>query len=180
VIEHDIFRTRREHLQETDFEEASETDDAPATAHESGTNQEEISEDVVASMQTETELGERSATQNDAEVDDHGSMDDNTVNSKGAPSETASVISTATDDLFSPMWIKREAVDLLGRIQQHTTNENASTNGNRYIISGYGFGGLVVKQVNILPCSLTLSFEHANSSRLSFSLIRTPSSTMLR
>lgn len=63
------------------------------------------------------------------------------------PIESSKSVTTVTaHDFFSSAWITREALDLLGRIQEHAPTENGSDR-NTVVLAGYGFGGIVVKQV---------------------------------
>lgn len=72
--------------------------------------------------------------------------------------DVASVISVPTHQ-FSPAWIEKEALALLGTIEQ--TGPTGKTVGqSKVLIAGYGFGGIVVKQV-LMTCSATV-VNHAS------------------
>lgn len=49
-------------------------------------------------------------------------------------------------DTLSPTWTKTEALNLLGRIQQDALSDGPQSQG-KVLLAGYGFGGIVVKQV---------------------------------
>jgi hypothetical protein len=60
--------------------------------------------------------------------------------------DSTSVTSVASHDIFSPAWIEHEALNLLVRIQ-HDAAEKKEGAQKMVLLSGYGFGGFVVKQV---------------------------------
>jgi hypothetical protein len=58
--------------------------------------------------------------------------------------------STTPHDIFSPAWVKNEALYLLERIQQHGLT-SAWSDRSKALLAGYEFGGIVVKQVMPSP-----------------------------
>lgn len=72
--------------------------------------------------------------------------------------DSASVTSMATHQL-SPAWIEKEALDLLGTIQQKGSIEKTAGR-SKVLLAGYGFGGIVVKQVAV-TCPSTV-INHAS------------------
>jgi hypothetical protein len=55
-------------------------------------------------------------------------------------------VTSVTTHQFSPAWIEKEALALLGTIQQNTPTEKTADQ-SKVLLAGYGFGGIVVKQV---------------------------------
>ncbi|KAF2655727.1 hypothetical protein K491DRAFT_716020 [Lophiostoma macrostomum CBS 122681] len=53
------------------------------------------------------------------------------------------------DIIFSPAWIKNEALNLLGRIHQNAPQKHECDLG-RALLAGYGLAGIIVKQVVLL------------------------------
>ena len=63
---------------------------------------------------------------------------------EGDLEDVESVASTACDSFWSPS-IEKEALTLLNQIREITKHEDAQR--RRILLAGYGFGGIVVKQV---------------------------------
>lgn len=84
-------------------------------------------------------------------VPDTDSECESIVNTSETKEQQASVLlrseQLAIDNLFSPTWIKHEAIDLLHRIQQDAPTDKMSGDRRKVLLAGYGFGRLVVKQV---------------------------------
>lgn len=68
------------------------------------------------------------------------------MGSKDVAENATSATSMVGYDFFSSGWIRREALDLLNRIQRHG---DASAGNRRVILAGHGFGGIVAKQVTV-------------------------------
>lgn len=64
--------------------------------------------------------------------------------------DLAAVSSIAIGDFFTPGWIDSEAYYLLERIQKETHDQNTG-HPSKVLLAGYGFGGIVVKQVRNKP-----------------------------
>lgn len=60
--------------------------------------------------------------------------------------DSTSVASIAGGHLFSSIWIKNEARYLLQRIREHTRH-NTARMSERVVLTGDGFGGIIIKQV---------------------------------
>jgi len=69
------------------------------------------------------------------------------VDNQSAIGDSASVTTVTIGDFFSSAWMGNEAYHLLERIQQESlSNKHGST--SKVLLAGYGFGGIVVKQVH--------------------------------
>lgn len=64
--------------------------------------------------------------------------------------DLATVSSVAIGGFFTPGWIDSEAYSLLERIQKETLDQNTGQ-PSKVLLAGYGFGGIVVKQVRNEP-----------------------------
>jgi len=91
-------------------------------------------------------------------------MEVSVAENEGTIGDSVSVTSVTTHQ-FSPAWIEKEALALLGTIQQNTPKEKTA-NQSKVLLAGYGFGGIVVKQVQVTffqrgggSCFLTLSLS---------------------
>ena len=56
---------------------------------------------------------------------------------------------------FSPAWIEEEALALLGTIQKDALAEKI-TDRSKVLLAGYGFGGIVIKQVLVTSSKVVL------------------------
>jgi hypothetical protein len=78
--------------------------------------------------------------------------------------DTASTTSIKKHDYSSRTWIENEALDLLDRVQKHNETENRGTE-SQMLLAGYGYGGVVIKQVCLgqscvqIPSAHTLTSE---------------------
>lgn len=70
--------------------------------------------------------------------------------------DSASVTSVATYQ-FSPAWIEKEALALLETIRQTDPTEKIASR-NKVLLAGYGFGGIVIKQVTVTCPSAVVHF----------------------
>jgi hypothetical protein len=66
----------------------------------------------------------------------------------GTAGEVSSVATVPAYEAFSPGWIQTEAVKLLSRIQKRAEGDSGHSQ-NKVLLAGYGFGGIVVKQVQV-------------------------------
>ena len=94
----------------------------------------------------------------DAEGDDTGPV---AFDEGGIDFEDSQSVASTTPDHFSVASIENEALGLLKSIQSHAPTDKSMGRG-KILLAGYGFGGIVVKQVStrVIFCSLAFGTCH--------------------
>lgn len=139
VLSHDIYP--KDTVPTTSSAEAQDGTCISADASASESRGDEESEDRGENMKF-TGAGDLNQPIQRSDSADADAGDIDTTQSQDSTSEVSS------KDLFCPAWIESEALKLLTRVQQNAHGDDPGAL-NQVLLSGYGFGGVIIKQVRL-------------------------------
>ena len=155
VFQHDIFRNHvLAYDQNTDLESEIDASSLTSSDHPCQMGFEQSDSNDVPGATPALDTSQHDSSRCVLEST-HGNMVPTVPTFKGPPKRSvaysasgmsSSLLGASGHAVFSPAWIRDEALDLLGRIHQDAPQKHEHDLG-RVVLAGYGPAGIIVKQV---------------------------------